>query len=189
MKYYIGIDVSKHQLAVDWCGMPIEFANDRQGIKALINKLRHLFDQNQLRLILCEASGGYETKLVHTCHEKGLPFHMAHANHIKYFAKSRGIKVKTDRIDAKTITAYGVERKPVPDKFLLDKTTEKIKELLKRREQLVLDRKREKNRLDKIGTLDIRKSINSHIAWLNNAIKAIEDRLLALQKINTIHKR
>ena len=108
-----------------------------------------LLKQEQLALVLCEASGGYEQKLARACHEENIPFHVAHANHIKYFAKSQGIKAKTDRIDAKVISAYGAQRKPKVGSFLLAKDAEKIKELLKRREQLLLDKRREQNRLDK----------------------------------------
>lgn len=186
MKYYIGIDISKYRLDVDWCGKPMEFPNDHRGISILIKQLQKLFEQDKLAVVLCEASGGYEQKLAHACHAKNLPFHVAHANHIKYFAKSQGIKAKTDQIDARTITAYGVERKPSADSFLLDKNTEKIRALLKRREQLLLDRKREQSRLDKIESAEIKRLIKAHISWLNKIIIRVEKGLLVLQKSDGI---
>ncbi len=186
MKYYIGIDVSKYLLDVDWCGKPMQYANDQKGIDQLIQQLQGLVKQEQLALVLCEASGGYEQKVTRACHAKNLPFHVAHANHIKYFAKSQGVKAKTDQIDAKMITAYGVERKPKTDNFLLNKDAQKIKELLKRREQLLLDRKREQSRLDKIETNEIIQLIKAHIKWLNKAIKRIEDSLSALKNSDEI---
>lgn len=186
MKYYIGVDISKHRLDVDWCGKPVEFTNDHQGIDEFVKQLKTLSIQNQLALVLCEASGGYEQKLARACHEEKLAFHVAHANHIKYFAKSQGIKAKTDRIDAKIITAYGVERKPSADTFVLTENAEKIRELLKRREQLLLDKKREQSRLDKIETPEIKNLIEQHIEWLDKVIKEIDERLSMLQKTEEI---
>lgn len=186
MKYYIGIDVSKYRLDVDWCGTPMEFSNDSPGIHQLIKQLKQLLEKDQLALIICEASGGYEQKLAQACHVNNLPFHLAHANHIRYFGKSQGIKAKTDQIDAKTITAYGAERKPEADRFVLNENAEKIRQLLKRREQLLLDKKREQSRLDKIETMEIKRLIKAHIHWLNKAMKGIEDRLLVLQTSDDI---
>jgi len=186
MKYYIGVDISKHRLDVDWLGKPIAFANNADEIKRFVTLLRKLLKEDKLAMVLCEASGGYEQKLVKICHTKKLPVHVAHANHIKYFAKSRGIKAKTDPIDAKVISAYGRERKPEPDHFMLNENTLEIKELLKRREQLMLDKKREQSRLDKIENAGITKSIHSHIDYLNDAIKETDGRLAELQKIKSI---
>jgi len=64
----------------------------------------------------------------------------------------------------------------------LNETTEKIGELLKRREQLQADRKRELNRLDKILNPDIIRSIDNHIEWLDKNIKEIDEELLLLKQ-------
>ena len=67
MKHYIGIDVSKKRLDVDWLGKPLGFTNDNVGITKLIERLQLLVPQEQLALILCEASGGYEQRIVRAC--------------------------------------------------------------------------------------------------------------------------
>jgi hypothetical protein len=59
-----------------------------------------------------------------------------------------------------------MERKPAPDSFLLTENAEKLRELLKRREQLLMDKKREQCRLDKIETAEIKRIMTSHIKWL-----------------------
>jgi transposase len=186
MKHYIGIDVSKQQLDVDWLGKPLGFTNDNVGITKLIERLQLLIPQEQLALILCEASGGYEQKIVRACHKVNLPIHVVHANKIRYFAKSQGIKAKTDQIDAKVISAYGSERKPEADHFFLNENTDKIRELLKRREQLLADKKRENSRLDKIDSPDIKELVESHIEWLNGSLKKLEDILSQLQKSDDV---
>ena len=182
MNFYIGVDISKHRLDVDWLGEPIAFTNEKTGIVKLIKQAKDLHAANQLGLILCEASGGYEQELVRVCHEANLPVHVAHANHVKSFVRSQGVKAKTDQIDAKMITAFGKERRTKADCFLLNKSTREMKELLRRREQFMADKKREKNRLDKLNNSEIQEFSKRHIEWLNKIIKEIDGRLSQLQK-------
>lgn len=139
-------------------------------------------------MVLCEASGGYEQKLVLACHAAMIPLHVVHANHIRHFAKSLGVKAKTDVIDAKMISAYGRERKPESDNFFLSENALKIRDLLKRREQLLADKKRENNRSDKIDNKDVKDFIASHIKWLDGSIKEIDKLLLNLHKSDDVKK-
>jgi len=182
MKHYIGIDVSKRQLDVDWLGEARVVLNQSEPIAALVEDLLALASSNELALVVCEASGGYEQKLVSACHIAGLPVHVAHANHVRYFARSRGVKAKTDRIDALVLTAYAKERGLTGDEFKLCGDRAKAKELLKRRHQLLEDRKGEKNRLDKIVGTEVHRSVQSHIDWLTQAISDLDESLSKLSK-------
>ena len=186
MKYYVGVDVSKECLDVDYCGEERAYGNDSRKIEELISDLQVLKKNNQLALVICEASGGYEQKLVRACHESQIPVHVAHANKVKYFAKSQGILAKTDQIDARVLSNYGLLLKPKADVLLLSENAEKIRELLKRREQLQEDRKRENNRLDKINSPGILDSIKEHIEWLDKQIKEIDKKLTSLKKTDEI---
>ena len=76
MKYYIGIDISKKRLDVDWLGEPILFMNNTIRIDQFITLLQSLLGQNQLALGVCEASSGYEQKLVRPCHLANVPIHV-----------------------------------------------------------------------------------------------------------------
>ena len=42
MKDYIGIDISKHRLDVDWLGKSVAFANDSVGLNDLVEQLHIL---------------------------------------------------------------------------------------------------------------------------------------------------
>jgi len=108
MKTYIGVDISKPRLDVNWQGKAIDFENNPGGIKKLIAKLQKLNERNELTSVVLEASGGYERKLVHACHEYQLPVHVAHANKVRSFAKSKGILAKTDKLDASVLSDYGL---------------------------------------------------------------------------------
>ena len=186
MKAYIGIDISKPILDVDWQGKLISFKNQKKGITQLIAKLKKINEKGKLEVVILEASGGYEKCLVKTCHENHLPVHVAHANKVRAFAKSKGILAKTDKLDASVLSEYGSLMKVEPDKVLLTENGEKIRVLLGRREQLMNDRQREKNRLDKIDDKVIKKSIESHIRWLSDEIKNIDQQLNECSQMSDI---
>ncbi len=189
MEHYIGIDVSKKWLDIDFCGEAKRYENETDGIEPLINELLILQKAGELKLVLCDATGGYEQKIVRACHVAQVPVHVAHANKVKYFAKSKGIQAKTDRLDATVLSDYGRLMNPLPDCLALTEDTEKMRELLKRREQLLEDKKRENNRLDKIINTDIIDSINEHIEWIKKEIKEIDKKLSMIGKEEEIKKQ
>lgn len=181
MKHYIGIDVSKSRLDVDWLGKPKAYDNEKTPINRLIRALSKLNEKGELELVICEATGGYEQNVVRTCRNYNIPVHVAHANKVRYFAKSKGLLAKTDHIDAKVLSEYGRLFKPKADLLLLSENTEKIAEILKRREQLLEDKKREQNRLDKNLSKKFINSLKEHIDWLDKEIKELEQNLAKLK--------
>ncbi len=177
MEICIGIDISKAQLDADLQNKINQFPNNKQGIKKLIACLQEVKKIGELSCVIVEATGGYEKDLVSACHASDIPIHVAHANKVRAFAKSKGILAKTDNLDACVLSEYGTLMKVTPDTVLLSENAEKIRYLLWRREQLRNDMQREKNRLDKIKDVDIKDSVNSHIEWLVKEIKKIEKQL------------
>lgn len=186
MKIYIGVDVSKPRLDVDWKGEPVDYENNNSGIRKLMDQLIKLNKKDELISVVLEASGGYEKPLVKMCYENNIPIHVAHANKVRAFAKSKGILAKTDRLDAMVLTDYGLLMQVEPDKQLLSKNAEKIRLLLGRREQLMNDRHREKNRLDKISDKTIKTSVNSHVKWLTKEIDKTDKKLNELSQTNDV---
>lgn len=45
IKYYIGIDISKQRLDIDWIGEHLEFSNETIGINKLIEKLKFILEK------------------------------------------------------------------------------------------------------------------------------------------------
>ena len=86
--------------------------------------------------------------LVKTLRQEGIPILVEHANKIRAFAKSKGLLAKTDRIDAQLILTYANIMQPNPKDNLLSQLDENIRDLLKRRQQLIEDKIREIARLD-----------------------------------------
>jgi transposase len=126
-------------------------------------------------LVICEASGGYEQPMAKALNQVGINVHIAHANKVRSFAKAKGYLAKTDKLDAKVIAEYGKIMELAP-KEPLTENTEKIRELLKRREQLLDDKMAEQRRIDKVSP-SIKKSIQRHIKWLEQEINNIDSEL------------
>ena len=125
-------------------------------------------------MIVFEATGGYERRLKSTLAAANYAFHMAHPNKVRAFAKAKGLLAKTDKIDAELIEHYAETMQPEAD---LSNNTQEIKELLKRREQLLADKRREQSRLDKEYISSIKRSMQKHVRWLTKSIGDIEEQL------------
>ena len=95
-----------------------------------------------------EATGGYELMLRNALKEHGHPYHMANPNKVRAFAKMKGLLAKTDRLDAELISHYA-EMMRSKESLIKTENEEGIRVLLKRRGQIIDDKKREQCRLDK----------------------------------------
>lgn len=177
MELYVGIDVSKEKLDTyvnyiekgDYC-----FENSKEGIKKLIILLKNLQSKGHvIKLIICESTGGYEKLLSNMLHEKELPIHVAHANKVRDFAKATGKFAKTDKIDSQILNQYAQVFKPNPDKVFLPPELETLRVLLTRRQQLLDEKTRESNRLDKLLLKVLETSIEKHIQWIEKELKEI----------------
>jgi transposase len=183
MKLFVGVDVSKNNLDVYINGNNISVLNNQKGFEKIYSALQKEVKRgNEMGLILCEPTGGYEAKMVKFMQEINMPIHVAHANKIRSFAKAKGILAKTDRIDAGVIAQYGETMKPEPDKRLHTAEEEFLGELMKRREQLIGDKIRESNRLEKEQSSSVTKSIKSHIKWLEKEIGKTEKEVNKLRE-------
>ena len=171
MASYIGIDVGKYQLDMYDGSQYLQFENTPVGLKKLIKYISTLSNHP---MYVFEATGGYERPLKDMLIMHDYAYHMAHPNKIRAFAKAQGLLAKTDRLDAKLIAEYASFAKPNPDQV---KGNIQIKALLKRREQLITDKLKESNRLDKHYSSMIIKSMKQHIKWLDKAIQTIDTEL------------
>lgn len=169
----VGIDVSKHWLDVamgsDW----VRVANEPASMEALIERLRSA----GTRLVVMEASGGYETQAASAMAAAGLRLAVVNPRQIRDFAKAMGRLAKTDRIDAHVIAAFGEAVDPqivgLPDEQTLE-----LQALVSRRSQLVAMRVQESNRLT-VMKGSMRSQLRAHIAWLDKAIEELNIDLTA----------
>ena len=142
-----GIDVGKDNLEV-WVddGPAKRFANSTDGIGVLVAWLK----EKDVSVAVCEPTGGYERQLISQLDEASLSTYMVHPNRLRSFARASGYEAKTDGLDARVLSEFGrtfplsdkQPRKPDPERA-------ELRDLLRRRRQLINQRTQELNRLDK----------------------------------------
>jgi transposase len=84
--------------------------NTLDGCAALIGALG-----GGVRLVV-EASGGYEREIMAACHSAGVEVALVEAGRVRHFARARGQRAKTERIDAAVLAAFGAPTMPPPNR-------------------------------------------------------------------------
>jgi transposase len=99
-------------------------------------------------LLVCEATGGYEAKLLAVALAAGVPAHRADARKVKAFIRSFGTLGKSDAIDAQALARYGAERWASLALWRQpDPVREELQSLVLMRIELVKLQQAQKNRL------------------------------------------
>lgn len=174
---FVGIDVSKDSLDVAFLpeGKPLQVDYDTKGLQNLGRALPSAGSC----LIVVEATGGYQRRVVAELLDAGHPVAVVNPRQVRDFAKGLGILAKTDRIDAAVIARFGQDVKPRTI-AKASKKQEELAELVTRRRQLVELRTAEKNRLEHPVTKTVRKSVQQVIDHLTKQITRLEKQILAL---------
>ena len=105
MYYYIGIDVSKKVLNVFDGRKDLVFEN-KEGLGSLKKYLKKKYPDFSKLVILFEATGIYSYHLKLKCAEHKIKAGIINPQASHNFAKSTGMRSKSDTIDARTIWAY-----------------------------------------------------------------------------------
>jgi transposase len=172
----VGIDVSKNRLDIAHlhgdASLPASVENTPQGHTALVEA----FSQNPPRLIVLEATGGYQRAIVADLAAAGLPVVVANPRQVRDFARGLGILAKTDAIDAMVLARFAEKIDP-PVRKLPDEAAQALADLLARRRQLVELRTAEKNRLQQASAPRIKASIRAVLTTLDAQIAALDDDL------------
>jgi transposase len=176
MNSIVAIDIAKHSLQVQSESQSFEIPNNEEGFALLQDHLRTLTDP----MVVCEASGGYERALVRWLFQSNQSLCVVSPDKVRAFARSEGIRAKTDPIDAKMLLRFAKEKKLQPANPP-QPAREKLAALLDRRHQLSDSITREKNRLDKepIHTRDL---IEQSILFLQNQIREVDQRVELVQQ-------
>ena len=150
-------------------GVSQEFANTPAGRQQLLAWL----EQRQVALVVCEPSGGYEKGLVGGRHRAQRAVSLVAPGRARAYAKAMGQAAKTDPLDARLLARYGekLEPEPAPEP---EPERETVKELLARRQQLVEERVRERNRLEHEKSFEVEDSLFRHLEWLDREIEQLD---------------
>ncbi len=174
---FVGIDVSKATLNIHV--LPSEEAwntgNEADTIGELVARLRSL----HATLIVLEATGGLERRLLASLLTAGLPAVAMNPRQVRDLAKGLGYLAKTDAIDARILALFAEKARPQV-RPLPDAQTQELEALTVRRRQVVDMLTAEKNRLgsappSKRVVRGIRKTIACLERQLEDFDKDIDD--------------
>lgn len=163
---FIGIDVSKEQLDVHVrpTSENLEFAYDEDGLKTLVKRCLEL----RPVLVIVEATGGLESRLVATLGTRSVPVVVVNPRQVRDFARAAGELAKTDRIDAAVLSLFGERMRPEV-RPLPDEATRDFEAKLTRRRQVVDMLTAERLRLGTARPI-VTKSIRQHIKFLERQL-------------------
>lgn len=170
----VGIDVAKHSLDVYVAGEGRCFTvkNSTAGFQELLDALPAAGSC----LVVIEATGGYQSRVVGALVAVGHPVAVVNPRQVRDFARSLGVLAKTDRLDARMIARFGETVGPRTIEVGSEKQAE-LRELVTRRRQLVELRTAEQNRLETTLTKVVRKNVRHLIEQLDKQIRQLEEAI------------
>lgn len=168
----IGIDVAKDSFqAANAPGTDnISFAYDAAGIKTLLEWL----DGLAVEIIVLEATGGYQRRLVAALTGAQYTVVVANPRQVRDYAKAKGLLAKSDPLDAALLADFAATIKPQV-RPLPSASQQRLTDLVARRTQLIAMRTQEQNRLGQVADPDLTKSLKRSLRQLEKEILKIEE--------------
>lgn len=175
----VGVDVAKAKIDV-----ALKLPAGKWKSKVLANSPVG-FDELRAWLakhgVLCahvcmEATGVYWERLAEDLADHGFAVSVVNPAQIKKFSGALGVRTKTDAVDARVIAEFCATTMPrlwVP----AAKSVRRLRALVGRRESLVDLRTQESNRLEVAATDEVRLSIQTVIAHLDQQIEDIDRQI------------
>lgn len=183
---FVGVDVAQATLvAALWLrGQPLdleECANSPDGFQALAAQLQaaqQTSGASAIHLIL-EPTGGYELALAAFVLQQGWTLSRPNPAQVRDWARGRGYRAKTDRLDGRMLAQYGAETDP-PRWQPLPAEVNQLELLLRRKEDLEQLLRQEKNRQHALGQ---RPGVPEAVGRsLERVIGALEQELAELEQ-------
>jgi transposase len=170
-KLFVGVDVSKDHLDIAIAGerKALRIANRPAKIRAFLEPIRA-----RVALLAFEPTGGYERALRACLVALAMPFVRIHPGEIAAFRKTRGLKAKTDKIDARLIADFAKDELSRRRLGVPIEADEGLRELTTRRRQLVLLLHAERCRLQLASSTAMKASLKKLIKALTGALEVIE---------------
>jgi transposase len=154
--------------------------NDAGGIATLVERLQALTPT----LIVLEATGGLERAAPAAWATAGLPVVVVNPRQARDVARATGQLAKTDALEARARAHFADVIRPTP-RPLPDAQTQELRALLGRRQQLIVMRTAEQNRLTGMRER-LTKDIQAHITWLNERLVTLDNDLEMLLRASPL---
>lgn len=169
---YLGIDVSKDDLEIRIIPQDIgmSFTNDSEGFSSLIDWLKPY----TVRRVLLEATGGYERAAMKSLQAAGFDVLRINPRRAKNFAHAMGYRAKTDPIDARLLAEFAEVIKD-SDSRVTTAEQDNLRALIQQRENFVQQRSDDARRIKTASAELVKPLLQSHIDYLTQAIKSIND--------------
>lgn len=160
-----------------------KFSNDHKGFVSFL-EWTYKRTKGEEALFVMEATGVYYEELAYYLHSEGKSVAVTLANKIKHYANSLNVKTKTDKVDAKTIAQFGLERRP--DLWEpMSPELRNLRYLCRERLSLKKELTRIKNQLHaltyshnaNVMVMDLKQQ---HITFIDNAIEKVEKEIITL---------
>jgi len=175
---WIGIYIAKEKFDVHVRPLSkrFTFSNDIPGYEQLLVALKPF---KTLRLIVVEASGGYERSLVSHLIDASQPVAVVNPRQARDFAKGLGHRAKTDPIDASDLAQFAEFVQP-PLTPKTPQNQQELQDLVTRRRQLIQLRTMEKNRLQTTRGKIPLQSVQQTIQMCDQQLQIIEQAIAEL---------
>jgi len=179
----LGFDIAKQTIAVS-DGRTVQVIDNRRAA------IRRFLRTCHADFAVCEPTGGHETILLEECLRLELPAHRADTRKLKAFIRSRGRLGKSDAIDARELAAYGLERwASLPLWQAPDPCQERLKALVRRRDDLVATKVAEQNRAKAPGARELAASFKAVLTVIERQIKLVDQAILALMRSGPLKQK
>ena len=172
-KVFIGADVAQDWIDIAVAGQPrrkVRIGNSDKAIAAWVASLR----KTAVAMVAFEPTGGLERQFRKQLIAAGLHCCRVHPNEVAAFRGRRGIKAKTDAMDAKLLAAFAQDELSQRGIAPLVQTDDELCDLLARRRQLSEAHHGEACRARRASTPAVKASIGVMLAMLSGQIKLIE---------------
>jgi transposase len=171
MEHFVGIDVAKDRFDVHLrpSGEAFAVARDGEGLAQLVERLRALAP----RLVVMEATGGYETIVASAVAAAQLPLAVVNPRQIRDFARATGKLAKTDAIDAAAIAHFAEAVRP-PARPIADAQAQALGELVARRRQVIQMMIAERNRRRRATQGRVLRAIDRHLELLQSELSELD---------------
>jgi transposase len=168
---FVGIDVGRDRLDVHMrpLGQHLVVDNDPAGLAELATRL----EAHAVKLIVLEASGGYERLAAIALIERGLAVAVVNPRQTRKFAAAIGRLAKTDKIDAAVLAHFAAAIRPAA-RAVVEGTIDRLQTLLARRRQLAVMKNAEKQRLGKTADPIARGSLRAMLTALDKQFVVID---------------
>ena len=177
----IGVDISK-----DYLDVYLARSGKECRIPNTANAIARLITDNRDAFFVFEATSVCDRELHNALDQAGVPFARVNPRRAREFARAAGFLAKTDKVDARMLAEMGhcLDLEPT-----IEAAAERreLADLVTRRDQLVGDIVREKNRLQQAQSRLVRADITSHLRVLEGRRdkfdKAIADHVARHDKL------